>query len=50
MQGKYIQFSTGDDGVRRRNGLEHVKVRGKNQHLMEYHKWKVNIHTVFNWR
>jgi len=22
MKGKYIQFSTGDDGVPRRNGLE----------------------------
>ena len=29
MEGKNIQFSTGDDGVPRRNGLEHVKVRGK---------------------
>ena len=31
MEGKYIQFSAGDDGVPRRNGLEHVKVRKKNQ-------------------
>ena len=29
--GKYIQFSTADDGVPRRNGLEHVKVTKKNQ-------------------
>ena len=29
--GKCIQFSTGDGGVPRRNGLEHVKVRKKNQ-------------------
>jgi len=29
MEGKYIQFSTGDDGVPRRNGLESVKVRKK---------------------
>ena len=26
MEGKYIQFSTGDDGVPRRNGLEPVKL------------------------
>ena len=25
MEGKYIQFSAGDDGVPRRNGLEHVR-------------------------
>ena len=31
MQGKYIQFSNGDDGVPRRNGMEHVKVSGNNQ-------------------
>ena len=31
MGGKYIQFSTGDDGVPRQNGLEPVKVRKKNQ-------------------
>jgi len=29
MQGKYIQFSAGDDGVPRRNVLEPVKVRKK---------------------
>ena len=29
MEGKYIQFSTGDDGVPRQNGLEPVKVRKK---------------------
>ena len=28
---KYIQFSTGDDGVPRQNGLEPVKVRKENQ-------------------
>ena len=27
MEGRYIQFSAGDDGVPRRNGLEPVKVR-----------------------
>ena len=27
MKGTYIQFSAGDDGVPRRNGLEPVKVR-----------------------
>jgi len=26
MEGKYIQFPTGDDGVPRRNGLDPVKV------------------------
>ena len=26
MEGRYIQFSAGDDGVTRRNGLEPVKV------------------------
>ena len=31
MEGEFIQFSKGDDGVPRRNGLEHVKVRGENQ-------------------
>ena len=31
MEGRYIQFSTGDDGVPRRNRLEPVKVRKKNQ-------------------
>ena len=29
MEGTYIQFSAGDDGVPRRNGLEPVKVRKK---------------------
>jgi len=28
---KYIQFSTGEDGVLHQNGLEPVKVRKKNQ-------------------
>ena len=31
MQGKYIQFSAGDDEVPCRNGLEPVKVTKKNQ-------------------
>jgi len=31
IEGRYIQFSTGDDGVCRRNGLEPVKVTKKNQ-------------------
>ena len=27
MEGRYIQFSAGDDGVPRQNGLDPVKVR-----------------------
>ena len=29
MEGRYLQFSAGDDGVPRRNGMEPVKVRKK---------------------
>ena len=32
---KYIQFSTGDDGVPRQNGVEPVKVRKKNQQYQQ---------------
>ena len=32
---KYIQFSTGDDGVPRQNGLEPVKDRQKKQQYQQ---------------
>ena len=65
MEGYYIQFSTGDDGVPRQNGLEPVKVRKKNQqykHLQHISMFTYSIvgrckrhlmggkYIVFNWR
>ena len=44
MEGKYIQFSTGDDGVPRQNGLEPVKVKKKNQQ----YQYLQHMHKAFN--
>ena len=44
MECKYIQFSTGDDGVSRPNGLEPVKVRKKNQQ----YQYLQHMHKAFN--
>ena len=35
MEGKYIQFSTGDDGVPCQNGLERVTVRKEIQQYQQ---------------
>ena len=46
MEGRYIQFSAGDDGVLRRNGMEPVNVRKKEsaaQHLQHISMFTLTI-------